>query len=217
MAATKRSDFEIEHHRREIARLYLQRQPQHVIAGALGIPRSIVAYDLGVIQKQWRAETTIDLDARKAEELARLDALEREYWRAWEASHDPWEEPLSAEAYDGELALKRAQKAAAGKRGAHRTGFSGYLEGVERCIDQRCKLLGLYPVKPQASEGGGHTVIVFETSIPGLDARADRQVTGAARDVLHDLLEGEVVPDGDAGTGPGDTPYLSAAAEPEAD
>jgi hypothetical protein len=213
MAAPKRSDFQIERDRREIARLYLQRQPQHAIAAALGITRSLVAYDLGVIQKRWREETTIDLDQRKAEELARLDALEREYWRAWEASHDPWEEPAAAEAYEGELALRRAQRAA--KKGAHqRTGFSGYLEGVERCIDQRCRLLGLYPTRAPADAGqGGNTVIVFENTIPGLDNRA--ALPQASGDVLSDLLEGEIVTDG-SGPYAGDTADLPAAAQPEA-
>lgn len=153
MAAPKRTPHEIEYHRREICRMYLQRQTQEAIAKRLGLTRSLVAYDLAEVQKRWRAEALIDLSQRKAEELARIDALEREYWRAWEASHDPWEEPAPSESYDGELALKRAQKAAAGKQ-AQRTGYSGYLEGVERCIEMRCRLLGLYLLPPPQRSAG---------------------------------------------------------------
>ena len=45
-----------------------------------------IGYDLGKIQEGWRTQTALDLDHHKAQQLAKLDELERTHWQAWEES-----------------------------------------------------------------------------------------------------------------------------------
>lgn len=70
------------------------------------------------------------------EELQRLDRLELEYRAAWERSKAQHERRLlRAEAGGLELSMVIQDDACGDPR---------YLQGVERCIRQRCELLGLY-------------------------------------------------------------------------
>jgi hypothetical protein len=81
-----RSPDQIARDRAEIARLYLQRRTQAEIAAQPGMSRQQVGYDLGAVRQGWLESSLTDFNARKAEELARIDRLEREYWDAWQAS-----------------------------------------------------------------------------------------------------------------------------------
>lgn len=114
MAAKTRTKIQIEDDRRQIAGLYLRGKQQQAIADELGMTRQMVGYDLKAIQKRWREDTSRDLDADKIRELAKLDELERTYWKAWEDSSM-----------------------------GNRQGHPAFLRGVLDCVDRRCKLLGL--------------------------------------------------------------------------
>ena len=193
MAATKRTTFEIESDRAEIARLYRRRHAQHEIAMLLNAPdagrtyevsRHMVQDDLEAIQKQWRADAARDFDAAKAAELARIDELERTYWRAWEASQRskvviseetglPDAAPETPPDVDGEDQPKEStpqllQITKVVKRTEGQVGNPAYLAGVQWCIDRRCKLLGLdAPAKHELTGKDGQplptspTVLVY--------------------------------------------------------
>ncbi len=129
--------------REQVAQLSLLGHEVQSIASRLGATRQTIARDLEVIRGEWLASAGENLDTLKARELARLDSLEREYWAAWDrsvAAHnhspdDPQEEPES-------------RRRAAPK---DPVGDPRFLDGVEWCIDRRCKLLGLdSPKKPDA-------------------------------------------------------------------
>ena len=114
MAAPKRSPDQVEADRAAIARRYLQGMTQAEIGAELAMTQQMVSYDLQVVRQRWRDSGLRDLDEAKTIELAKIDALEREYWDAWRASKRP---PA--------------------------TGTPAYLTGVQWCIDRRIKLLGL--------------------------------------------------------------------------
>lgn len=157
MAAPYRAPFQIERDRAEIAQRYLRRQTQHEIATALGLTRELVKYDLQVIQAQWRKDTARDLDADKADALARIDELERTYWVAWVASQEDKEVTVQESGKGGTGGDR--MKAQVRKEG--REGNATFLAGVMTCIDRRCKLLGLdAPVKQEVSgpDGGPITI-----------------------------------------------------------
>ncbi len=138
MAAPKRQPFEIERDRAAITQFYLRGATQANIAEQLGLSRQQIGYDLGKIQEGWRTQTALDLDVHKAQELAKLDELERTHWQAWEESKQD-KKIETAKTYNhvngaGTESTLRKESS---------VGNQSFLDGVLKCIGQRCKLLGL--------------------------------------------------------------------------
>ena len=120
--------------RQKVAVLYLQKLPQHEIGRRLGVGQATVHRDLRAVQKVWLESTLRNFDAARAEELAKIDNLEREYWEAWERSKLDKQSKLAEKSVQG----KRTQLKTEGQVGNPR-----YLEGVQWCILKRCKLFGI--------------------------------------------------------------------------
>ena len=133
-----RSPDQIRKGRAEVARLYLEGRTQADIGAQLGLSRQQIGYDLGAVRQEWLQSSLVDFNAKKAEELARIDKLEREYWSAWEASKQDRQTSTTEQTTGAE-----GERLKAAIRKTDQTGDPRYLAGVERCIEQRCKLLGL--------------------------------------------------------------------------
>ena len=118
----------------EVARRYLQGEMQSQIAASFGVSQQQISQDLRAIRTQWLAATIRDFDALKAEELAKIDRVEREYWLAWERSQQDKE--ISFE----ETGVKGTRT---GSRSEGQAGNPAFLEGVLKCISKRCEILGL--------------------------------------------------------------------------
>jgi len=134
----KRNPVEREKDLEETARLYLQGWTQRAIAGRLDVTRQQIGYDLKTLQQRWRESSLRDFDARKAEELAKVDRLEVTHWLAWERSCQDSEVRTVKTTKDAD-----GERTEASKRVEGQVGDPRFLEGVQRCIEQRCKLLGL--------------------------------------------------------------------------
>jgi hypothetical protein len=118
-----------------MADLYLQGWLQVDIAQELGINQSTVSRDLKALHKEWLHSALLDYDEAKAQELAKIDRLEREYWRAWERSCE-----------DAETIRQEGPPAGPEKLVTTAKGQAGdprFLTGVQWCIEKRCKVLGL--------------------------------------------------------------------------
>lgn len=169
MSDVDRSESQKAKHLAEIATRYLRGETQAAIASTLGINQSTVSRDLASLRQIWRDSAVRDFDELVAEQLAKIDALEAEYWQAWqrsvtvketirnesgENSKGPWNKSVTAR----EVLL----------------GDPSYLAGVERCIAARCKLLGLdKPAKSEveiSTEGGlsPQTIQLIQTKILGI-------------------------------------------------
>jgi len=143
MAANKRTKFQIERDRQLITDLYCQGMIQADIAERINedpdraytLSQQMISYDILRIQEFWRNSSLRDFDDAKGEELAKVDRLEREYWRAWERSCED-AETLRQEGKPEEVA--KIVKTAKGQAGDPR-----FLQGVQWCIDKRCKILGV--------------------------------------------------------------------------
>lgn len=174
--ANKRTTFQLEKDRNETTTLYLEGKTQEFIAEIMGVSRTQITYDLKVIQKRWREQTTVDLDESKAIELARIDNLERVSWMAWERSKEDKETTFTkrGEKGDREASIRREGQ----------SGNPAFLDRISWCIDRRCKLLGLdAPVKLDArllqftidfttpggpiGPGGSHNNNGAEALVPG--------------------------------------------------
>jgi len=115
--------------------LYLQGWLQADIATELNLSESTVSRDLKALQGQWLKSALIDFDEAKSRELAKIDRLEREYWRGWKRSCEDAETITK----DGTpAAVEKVKRTAKGQAGDPR-----FLAGVQWCIDRRCKVLGI--------------------------------------------------------------------------
>lgn len=139
MSSSDRTPSQKAKHLADIARLYLQGQSQCAIAVALEIDQSTVSRDLKELRNLWKESAIRDFDEAKALQLAKIDVLEAEYWEAWKRSLTT-KETLTNESGEGE---KGAWTKTITRREVM-LGNPAYLAGVERCIAERSKLLGLY-------------------------------------------------------------------------
>ena len=121
--------------RHKAATLYLQGEQQYEIARQLHVSQQQISFDLKAIRELWLTSLVRDFDAAKAQELAKIDSAEVEYWGAWRRSQSPAETTVTAQEEPGKrkVSIKREGQ----------VGDPRFLDGVLRCIERRCALLGL--------------------------------------------------------------------------
>ncbi len=137
-----RHDTEVLSRRAEVARRYLQGEMQEQIAQSFGVTQGQISQDLKAIRAAWLASAVRDFDALKAQELAKIDAVEREYWLAWERSKKDKEiSTQEGGEVDPQTRKPRIKKVVLRKEG--QAGNPAFLAGVLTCIERRCAILGL--------------------------------------------------------------------------
>lgn len=126
----------------EIAVRYLRGELQSAIGPALSIPLSQgqISYYLKQLQAEWVRRAEAAIDQKRAAELAKIDALERTYWAAWEASTGKATKTTQHLNPDGEGKPRVARAVTATEE---RAGNPAYLAGVMSCISKRCEICGL--------------------------------------------------------------------------
>jgi len=160
MAASTRTEFQRKQDLSTTAQLYLARKTQTEIAAVIGVSQRQISYDLKAIEKEWFESSMVDLDERKAEELARLDAVEAECWAAWERSKQNKErrsvtrtqekiEPTDKRRKEAEErgenaeAVIMADKTTSTSSQEGQVGDGRFLDGVLRCVNMRMTILGI--------------------------------------------------------------------------
>lgn len=159
-------------HQAKIAEMYLRGYTQVQIAQELDISQPTVSNDLAAIRDRWRQAALVNFNEREQAELEKIDALEREYLKGYIESKEKRviktkkkvprvvdEEGNMQVNTDGELETNinhRIEYVTAEKiiREEEKVGDPRWLEGIQRCIDQRCKVLGLYRTTPSTSGQG---------------------------------------------------------------
>jgi predicted transcriptional regulator len=140
---SSRETTELAHRRQKVAEMYLRGDYQSAIAQALGIDQAQVSRDLKAVRAMWLASTVRDFDAARAQELAKIDEVEREYWGAWERSKQDKE--VAVQESDGkkdpDTGRPKIKKATLRKEG--QSGNPAFLAGILTCIERRCAILGL--------------------------------------------------------------------------
>ena len=157
----RRNKAEIERDRRRIADLYLHGWLHADIAKDIGVAQSTVSRDLVALHGEWKKSALLDFNEAKARELAKVDRLEREYWEAWERSKQGQKRTTvkgRGGSEDDEPTHK--EKSVTLDEG---TGDPRFLQGVQWCIDRRCKVLGVdAPQKLEhTGKDGGALRIVY--------------------------------------------------------
>jgi hypothetical protein len=126
---------ELEARRDTVASLHLRGFTQVAIAEQVRVSRRTVLNDLEYCREIWVANMRRDLEHIRAEELGKLDAVEWEYWQAWRRSiGEITEMTESTSAKNGDTTTTTTRTQAGDPR---------YLQGIERCIAERCDILGL--------------------------------------------------------------------------
>ena len=140
----KRKPGQIEADRVFIGELYSKGNSHREITTALNaarpysLSRQIVSGQIHEIVDEWRAATLANVAVKLADELIRLNKVEREAWEAWERSKSE-ETKTTTEKSEGQNGRTLARVIKAGRDGDPR-----FLMIVGNCITKRCKLLGLY-------------------------------------------------------------------------
>jgi len=139
--------------RLKVSDMYLSGSLQVDIAKELGVAQPTVSRDLKVLRQAWLASSLVNIDTVKAQELAKIDRLEIEYWEAWKRSCE-----------DSETVKKRGKPDSSGittasieQTSKEQVGDSRFLAGVQWCIERRCKLFGLD--KPQEVSMSDLTIV----------------------------------------------------------
>jgi len=149
-AGPKRTRAQRIHDRALVADRYLAGETMAEIAGELGLSTRQISYDLKKVREDWQAAALADITEIMSRELARIDRIERKAWEAWEKScgerRSTTEETITKPLKDG-VAIQ--EKITESKQ--ELIGDPRFLEVVLRCIERRCKLLGLGETDPETT------------------------------------------------------------------
>lgn len=137
MAGPVRNRIQRESDLQRIAEMYLSGRTQSDIGNTLGLTQQTISNDLKALQKRWVESSLRDFDDLRAEQLAKIDKIEAHYWAAWDRSRTERKRNKVGRK-TGDTNTDSVETATEG-----RDGNPAFLMGVERCIDRRCKLLGL--------------------------------------------------------------------------
>ena len=160
MPGSKRTSLEAERDRAYIAQRYLRGWSLQEIAD--GIPtinggkytltvRTITS-DIARLRDEWKERAQVSIADAKTKELAKIDALEEEAWRAWQRSVQEKKRQKTGRRETAELKAtgEGTKRGTDGKQQDsvevwkdEQYGDPRFFAVVQWCIDKRCKLLGL--------------------------------------------------------------------------
>lgn len=129
--------------RQRVSELYLQCESMAEIGRQIGVTATTVYRDICWAREQWRARCADAVETHKQRELARIDHLEVEAWRAWKRS---CRDAVSIRHETGSGTLGHGELGQIDKTVETREGQAGdprFLDIVGRCIESRRKILGL--------------------------------------------------------------------------
>lgn len=127
-----------------LANMYLEKRPMWQIAKKLETSEATCYRMLKEVKADWIQSAVRDFSVRQAEELQAVDKLEKEYWDAWKRSQAA-QKSTQDTTEAGVLAKTVKSK-------AKRDGSTVFLSGIQWCIEQRCKILGLHAPKEMRVE-----------------------------------------------------------------
>jgi DNA-binding transcriptional regulator LsrR (DeoR family) len=151
MAIEPRRKTNIADRRLKVSEMYLRGMFQTQIAEELGVNQATISRDLEALRKDWRTNSVDNFDQRVQIELAKTDQLELEYWKAWKRSLRNAETVIASIGPQGPTSTRKT---------VGQSGNPAFLEGVLKCIQKRCDLLGLDAPKKTDLTSGGEKIVV---------------------------------------------------------
>jgi len=160
----RRTKIQQERDRVRISDMYLHGQTQVEIAEKIGVTQAVISKALQICRAEWQTIAAMNIEERKAQELAKIDTLELEYWAAWKRSQEDAESNISRLAGESVATPNRIEKTI---RTQGQTGDPRFLAGVQWCITKRCEILGVNaPTKiaqtdPTGTKPADNQVIIY--------------------------------------------------------
>lgn len=138
MSVPKTDHIEAESRREKVAFMYRRGMTQADIGKELKINQGNVSRDLKQIRAEWLESRVSDFDAAKEIELQKIDEVERQAWAGWERSVGTIERRTKRKKDAGDKSESEATIVETDQAGDDR-----FLQTVLKCIERRCKILGL--------------------------------------------------------------------------
>jgi len=150
-----RHEFQRENDLLMTSELYLQGKTQIEISNIIGVAQATISNDLKELRKRWLDKSVQKIDQRKAEELAKVDQLERKYWEAWQKSCDYVVKETLVNDKPVKVLIPRNQTTP--------LGDTKYLNGIQWCVNKRCQILGVdAPQKISVPDGSIEINVEFK-------------------------------------------------------
>ena len=136
MPGNRHNRDQVLRRRAEVSELYLsQGLSMEEIAQRLQVSPQQVSHDMQRCRESWRSAANINVGEMAKRELARLDTVESQAWISWRKSAglhkvERWE--VSSDGTKRKVVTEE-----------RRIGDPAFLGLVTKCVEQRCKLLGL--------------------------------------------------------------------------
>ena len=168
MAISGQRAMEIVRRRQQVSDLYLQGWTQTDIADRLRVTQATICGDLKKIREAWLDSMIRDFDQARAQELQKIEHLERESWAAWERS----QKPSQSAVIQGEGGAQATRKTVKNQHGDPR-----FLDQIHKCIASRRAILGLdapQKIMPTDAEGRGLNVTDLLSLALATDSAAPR-------------------------------------------
>lgn len=198
---------EISLRRKDISCLYIKGLNQYEIATKVGVSQKTVSYDLKQVRQGWIKDAIMDFDKRQGQELARIDLIELESWDQWEKSKTRTRKRTTTKPIiddDGKPKILREEWIETLEPDGR------WLDRVKGCVQERCKILGLYA--PEVMDIGGDLAKAFDRlarrekendediDIPTVDKEQQRNETILKDDIIeHDDVAGSDEGEGEPG------------------
>ena len=194
----KRSKEQREADLNTLADLYVKQVPQMDIARRLGISQGQVSNDLKRLLRRWEDTRFHQIDRYKHEELRRINLIEAEMWECWEKSKVTAKVVINkgkSGVTDPDPKDKEYWRAGSTEE-LPVGGDMQYMNGVQWCVQQRIKILGIgAPTKIAQTDPTGQ----FEAG-----SSAKEELLGMLSGIIkrmkpetkeeQDWVEGELVP-----------------------
>ncbi len=160
MPASVEERTKVAERRAKVSRLYRCGKPQYELAEEFGVSQPTISLDLKAIRAEWLEQAKADTEIRYAEELAKIDNIERTCWEHFEKS---CKDSVTVKLTTGESREKQQQGMGRGGKAqaptsepklvvigrqtekSVKSGGAGdprFLDRIAWCIETRLKLLG---------------------------------------------------------------------------
>jgi Helix-turn-helix domain len=174
-----------------IADLYVQKVPQAEIAKAVGLSQGTVSTEIKRLIEFWKEQRLDDLDKIKLEQLHRIDRMERELWEAWNKSKRSGKRTIT-KSKAGEFSGSVQQDKYWSAKSVEEDVIAGdmqYMHGIQWCVQERNKIIGLYaPKKLAATDPTG----MFEARSSARDEILDL-ISTISRKALPESVDAEII------------------------
>lgn len=196
----RRNRHEKASHLAKISEYYLDGMSQSNIAKIIGISQPQVSQDLELVRQQWMKETIIDIDIIKAEQLKKIDKIEREMWACWEKSKRIKKSKVTrgrifqqTGATPGSFELFEEEE----------LGDTKFMDKIQWCISERLKITGGYAAKKIEADVSGKVEInniAREEILAMIAAKEKPKELPPVQDLPKNYIDAEVVADEESKT-----------------